>query len=227
MTLYKLTDEKFQTHNQTQWGEGIEHTTSGTGEMCSRGWLHAYADPYLAVVFNPVHANFANPVLWEAEGEIGKTDGLKVGTTRLKTVRQIELPLVSTNARVRFAIYAVLEVYTESSFVEWTQTWLMGKDRGSVAAIAAKESADKSNQASTRTVASGSYAAARAAHAAASAVEPEPGWVTAPVWSALNAADAAAWSGTAAVKAAGKTLNFSDLLQKAIKDETTYEAMNK
>ena len=68
LTLYKLTNENGQTYNKTQWGEGVVHTADGTGNLCSKRWIHAYADPLLAVLLNPIHANFHNPQLWEAEG---------------------------------------------------------------------------------------------------------------------------------------------------------------
>ena len=84
MKLYKLTNAKDQTYGETQWGEGVEHTTDGFGDLCGPGWLHAYTDPLLAVLLNPLHAGFCTPHLWEAEGEIGRNDnGLKVGCKRL------------------------------------------------------------------------------------------------------------------------------------------------
>ena len=86
MLLYKLTDAQAQTHGDTQWGDNVEHTAPGTGPLCSAGWIHAYTDPLLAVLLNPIHAKFSSPRLWEADGDVGATDhGLKVGCTRLRT----------------------------------------------------------------------------------------------------------------------------------------------
>ena len=67
MMLYKLTDENDRTYNDTQWGEGVTHETSGEGKLCGEGWIHAYIDPLLAVFLNPIHACFTNPHMWEAE----------------------------------------------------------------------------------------------------------------------------------------------------------------
>ena len=53
---YKLTDSKGQTHGRTEWGPGITHQAPGVGELCTAGWLHAYPDPVLAVLMNPIHA---------------------------------------------------------------------------------------------------------------------------------------------------------------------------
>ena len=137
MKLYKLTDQKGQTRNKTQWGEGVMHTAPGTGELCTSGWLHAYTDPLLAVLMNPVHANIADPQLWEAEGEVGKADGTKVGCAELTTMCRMELPTITTEQRVRFALLCALAVYKEPSFVAWANDWLSGKDRTREAAARA------------------------------------------------------------------------------------------
>ena len=137
-TLYKLTDKNGQTRNETQWGEGVTHETNGAGELCGPGWLHAYLSPELAVLLNPIHGDFRNPILWEAEGKIGKSDGqLKVGTTKLTTVRKLELIVPTTDQRVTFAIRCALEVFSEPGFVSWAEGWLSGADRSEASAEAA------------------------------------------------------------------------------------------
>ncbi|VVB50934.1 Uncharacterised protein [uncultured archaeon] len=141
--LYKLTDANGQTYNHTQWDEGVTHETSGEGELCGPGWIHAYTSPLLAVFLNPIHGRFKNPQLWECIGEgLEKSDyGLKVGRTRITTVKRIPLPVVTTNQRIAFSILAVLEVYKEPSFVLWTNNWLSGKDRTAADAEAVVRSA--------------------------------------------------------------------------------------
>mgnify|MGYP001609670390 CR=1 FL=1 len=55
MKLYKLTDRKGQTQNETQWGEGITHTAAGSGTtLCTDNVIHAYVDPLLAVFHDPI-----------------------------------------------------------------------------------------------------------------------------------------------------------------------------
>lgn len=144
MKLYKLTDENGRTHGGTQWGEGVSHRATGAKnqDLCSDGWIHAYKHPLLAVLLNPIHANFQNPQLWEAEGKIEKRDGqLKAGVRRLTTVRRIPLPEVSIEQRIRFGILCVVSVYKEPSFLRWADNWLTGKDRTAAAAWAAEASA--------------------------------------------------------------------------------------
>lgn len=154
MRLYKLTDRDGQTHGGTQWGEGIEHTAPGTGDLCSSGWIHAYTgsetDPgagaLLAVLLNPIHSDFRNPRLWEADGDVGKTDaGLKVGCTRLRTMWEIPAPELTTNQRVRFAVLCALATCPETSqgarFREWANSWLNGTDRSAQAGWSAEAQA--------------------------------------------------------------------------------------
>lgn len=151
-TLYKLTDRKDQTFKGTQWGEGVTHTASGEGDLCGPGWLHAYEDPVVAVLLNPVHAEFAEPHLWLAEGVVGlREHRLKVGCTELTTVKRIPLPKVTTEQRVRFGILCAMEAveaveahgaYKGSLlWIRWANKWLSGEDRTAAEAEAAVEEA--------------------------------------------------------------------------------------
>jgi hypothetical protein len=161
--LYKLTDENDRTRGDTQWGEGIEVVTSGEGELCGPGFTPAYAHPLLAVLLNPVHADFKNPRLWLSDGDVAKNEhGLKVGCTRLKTIRRLELPTVTLIQRVAFGVLAAREVCLVPHWLAWADGWLSGRNRsGSAAANAAANAA----YAATR-AANAANAATRAANAA-------------------------------------------------------------
>ena len=142
MKLYKLTDENGKTRagetNECQWSDGVSHSGTGKGGLCGPGYIHAYEDPLLAVLLNPIHVNFSAPRLWECEGEIAKRDGpLKCGCVSLATVREITLQNVTTEQRVRFAILCALAVYKDAAFVTWARGWLDGSDRSQSAAAAA------------------------------------------------------------------------------------------
>jgi hypothetical protein len=158
MKAYKLTDKNNQTYNGCQWGENITHETDGVGELCGSGWIHFYDDPYLAVLFNPIHAKFNNPILWEIEtdGRIKQDKGLKFGATKVTTLKQIPLPEITSEQKVTFGILCAKEVYKEKQWNKWTDNWLSGKDRTTYAAHAANAAA---------------YAAAYAANAAAYAAD--------------------------------------------------------
>lgn len=100
--LYKLTTQDFKTRpgksNECLWGEGVTHVGTGEGELCGPGYIHAYEHPLLAVLLNPIHANYVNPVMWECEGGIAKRDGqLKVGCVSLTTLKRVLLPKISPN----------------------------------------------------------------------------------------------------------------------------------
>jgi len=172
-TLYKFTTQDYKTrkgeYNETLWGENIEHNASGIGELCSNGWIHAYLSPELAVILNPTHANIEKPILWESEGDIGKSDNqLKVGCTRLKTIRIIKTPKITTNQRVAFSILCAKSVCKDIAWNKWADAWLNNINRDTcadyAAASAAAYAAAHADYAATAY--SAAYAAAYAAHAA-------------------------------------------------------------
>lgn len=131
MKVYKLTDQNFKTYNDTLWGEGVTHESSGLGSMCAVGWLHYYHDPYLAVLLNTIHASIKEPVLWESEAEGKHQDdrGLKGACTKLTTIRQIPLPEISLEERVAFAIRCAKLTNQQENWVKWADEWISGKNR--------------------------------------------------------------------------------------------------
>ena len=146
--LYKLTDENGRTRGGTQWGPGVTHGGTGEGGLCGPGWVHAYEHPLIAVLLNPIHADFAHPRLWEAEGEIALRDGqLKCGCLSLTTVREIPLPVVTTEMRVRFAILCAKRVCNDVEWNLWADKWLSGEDRTAWAAEAAARRAEAAAEA--------------------------------------------------------------------------------
>jgi len=164
MIVYKLTDQKMQTHGGCQWEPGVPRETDGSGSLCGPGWLHYYHDPLLAVLLNPIHADIADPVLWEAEAEgLHKDDcGLKGGCTRLTLIRQVDLPQITTEQHVRFGILCAKAVCNDRAWSAWADRWLDGSDRSQAAAWAAR-------------AAWAAWAAARAAEAAARAARAAEG----------------------------------------------------
>ena len=199
--LYKLTDRDGQTWGGTQWGPGISHSGTGEGELCGPGWIHAYEHPLIAVLLNPIHANFQNPRLWEAEGEVGLRDGqIKCGCKTLTTIREIPLPAITTEMRVRFAILCAKEVCACLSWNAWADKWLSGEDRSWASADAAAWAA---RAAAARAAAWASEAASEAAWTAAEAE----------AW-ASEASAAAAWASAAAMDV-GHRIDFFAIAEKA------------
>ncbi len=172
-TLYKLTTSDNKTRkgedNECQWGPNITHSGTGKGELCGPGYIHAYTDPLLAVFLNPAHAAITNPNLWECSGTIAKTDkGLKVGCVTLTTLKQIPLPEVARDQKIKFAILCALEIPQSDKFKQWAANWLSGKDRTEKAAAAAS-AADAYAASAASAAYADADAAAYAAAAAASA----------------------------------------------------------
>jgi hypothetical protein len=205
INLYKLTDSCGKTRNGTQWGPGVSHSGTGEGGLCGPGWIHAYEHPLIAVLMNPIHADFKNPRLWGAEGEVALRDGqLKCGCKTLTTVLEIPLPSITTEMRVRFAILCAKEVCAYPAWNAWADRWLSDEDRTQAAADAADAAATAARAAAARAAAWASEAAAAAARAA---------WASA--W-ASEAAAAAAWaSSAAAARDVGHRIDFFAIAEKA------------
>ena len=139
MNLYKLTDQNMKTYDDCQWTIGVKRVAPGAGPLCSGAYLHAYTDPLLAVLLNPIHADFAQPRLFLAEGAVEKTDrGLKVGCTELTITEELPPPPISMTQRVAFGILAAKAVYTNPDWTRWADAWLDGSDRTTLAARAAR-----------------------------------------------------------------------------------------
>ena len=123
MKVYKLTDEKDRTKNETQWGGNVTHETDGTGDLCGPGWLHAYSDPLVAVLHNSIHGNFdlGAAHMWECRtGRRIKNDrGLKLRTTKLTTLTRVEMPAVSTVNRIAYGILCAKEVCKDPDWIKW------------------------------------------------------------------------------------------------------------
>jgi len=140
MKLYKLTDRDDYTRRglpeETHWGEGVTVTARGEGrEPCSKGVVHSYRTPLLAAMTNQAHANINDPILWEAEGDVLDTDGLKCWGKSLTTLRQIPIPEPTVEQRVRFAIACALAVCHDALFAMWAMAWLDGTGQTSIAAV--------------------------------------------------------------------------------------------
>ncbi len=166
-TLYKITDASGYTrrgeHNECKWGENVTHQAVGSGGLCTNGVIHAYEHPLIASFMNPAHAAPKSPLLWECKGEVALREGqLKCGCKSLTTLRQIDLPLITRDQRVRIAIYCALSQYSEPSFVTWATGWLDGSDRSAAAAREAAAEATATAEAEAEARAAEAWAAAEA-----------------------------------------------------------------
>lgn len=232
-TLYKLTDQHWKTYNGTKWGPGVTHTASGTGKLCSSGWLHAYTSPELAILLNPIHAGFADPILWEADGEIGINDrNTKVGCKALTTIRIITAPTIYVEDRIRFGILCAKEVYKGLAFLSWANEWLEGIDRSNIKANnvikyanAAAAAALNNNRIAAKAAYATSYAATAAkaaSYAANAAIAAKAATAASYAANAANTYDAF-FAANAAIKAASAAnLNLIQLAKQAVYEGTSH-----
>ncbi len=137
--LYKVTTSTMRSF-RTQWEVGTTRYASGLPGVGERGpfteYVYAYPTALIAAMCHMLHVPWGvngGYVLWEAEGDAVETDGLEVRCTRLTTVARVEWPNISTNARVRAAIYVARLLPCNLRFVQWSDDWLARKGRYSPA----------------------------------------------------------------------------------------------
>lgn len=92
--VYKLTDRFGNTMNMTgPWKPGaIFSIKNKRRAICSPGVLHGYRDPYIASIFNEIHANFWRPRMMVCVGKEIVYDGFKSGYKSLKVIKRMAIP---------------------------------------------------------------------------------------------------------------------------------------
>lgn len=113
MKLYKLLrqDDTSGSDPILRWGENVTHTLPqiNNPQLCTKDVIHAYQSPHLALLLNPIHANYKNPIIWEGEGDIAVDNWGKVGCFRFTTKTKIDLK-ISPEIQLRFAILCANKV---------------------------------------------------------------------------------------------------------------------
>jgi hypothetical protein len=144
--------------------------------LCSKDFIHVYAHPLIAVFMNPIHGNFANPLIWECDvnGVSAHDSQIKSGFRSVTTVRKIDLPVISIEQRIRICLYCAMKQHHDPAFLKWANDWLDGSDRSANAAVSAAYAADAAaNAAANAADAAANAAADAAANAAANAAAAE------------------------------------------------------
>lgn len=139
MKVYKITDKDNCTNSgRTLWGENVTLKREGKGELdlLPKRVLRCYRDPYLAVFMSPIYDKY-NPIkLWEAETTIIiYDDGTMSDVRELTTIRQIPLPELTIEQRVKIAAKCALQVCNEGTkLFDWSLEWVTGTNRSSASA---------------------------------------------------------------------------------------------
>ncbi len=191
MKLYKLTDEKGQTQNKTQWGENVTHSIppeKQSKKLCTAGLLHAYKDINLALLLNPIYGRFFSFQLWEAKGKPIKKDWGKIGCHKLTTIKQIKIPKWYQDIKTRRRVQILFAILCAEAVLIYCEKFDSKDKRPHKAIEAAKDYLNNN-------------AAADAAYAAADAA---------------YAAYAAAYAAYAAAYAADAAINFIKLAKMAV-----------
>jgi len=138
MIKYKLTDRHAKTRpgscNECRWAPGMVREACGTRDsLCSNSYIHWYDSPEIAVFLNPIHNWFVPARLWEVEasGKIKLSGPLKGGSKRVRIIRELPLPAITPEQRVKIAILCALTCSDEPVFVLWAERWFEGSDRSS------------------------------------------------------------------------------------------------
>ena len=136
MIRNKLTDENMQTYGGFQWEIGkvyeIDIDRQGNNmPLCSYSWFHVYFHPLIAVLMNPIHADFKNPRLFKCScsGYHQNNNGLKEGFTKVKLLKELKIPEITLTQKVAFGILCAKKVYKERKWNKWANEWLKGKNR--------------------------------------------------------------------------------------------------
>ena len=135
MIRYKLTDQNMQTYNRFQWKldkvyEIDIDLRNKNMPLCFSSWFHVYSHPLVAVLMNPIHAMFKNPRLFKCScsGYHQTDDGLKEGFTKVKLLKELEIPEITLTQKAAFGILCAKKVCKEKKWNEWADRWLKGKN---------------------------------------------------------------------------------------------------
>lgn len=132
MIAYKLLSQDLTSFRGSQWSIGKKQIVTEPGtKMCSDQVLHCYSHPLMAAMFNPIHANIANPKLFKIEtSEIINSDFSKLVCKEQTLLEELPMPLLTAEQRQEVAIRAAMTVTGASNlWISWAEKWLSGEDR--------------------------------------------------------------------------------------------------
>lgn len=127
-----VTDEAMRLDEGPRCIPGQWREVCGHGEMCSASKPHYYSTPALAAMMNPGHGKIQNPRLWEAEleGDMRMDYRFRIAC-RLRLLRELEMPQIGAEQRVRFGVEAAARIVSRGflGWHSWAKDWLSDSDR--------------------------------------------------------------------------------------------------
>ena len=168
---YKLTKTDQTTRNNTKFKIGVPVHAIGTGtKLCSNGWIHFYVNPVLAVLMNPIHANFDPFLLFECETSDKELhEPLKSGCKTLTITKQISIPIVTITNRIAFGILCAKCVYKNVEWNIWADKWLSNTSESRSAYVVSSYAIGSTVNTAYYAISSAAYATDAAAYAISSA----------------------------------------------------------
>jgi hypothetical protein len=224
MTLYKLTDSKNLTRNDTKWGKGktIELPPTENPRLCSEYVIHAYRSVNLGLLLNPMHGQFNNPNIWESEGDVVVEDFGKVGCFSLQTIKRLRKPGWYTNKSSRGKVQVLFAILCAETVLSYYEKHNPNNNAPREAIEVAKEYLKNPSADAAYAARAAAYAARAAAYAARAAAYAARAAAYA-ARAAAYAADAARAAADAA-DAADAELDFTKIADLAV-DMTTKKVL--
>jgi hypothetical protein len=134
MIVYKIIDQNMKTGHDfklTEWKIGVPVELGKSKKLNTHKWLYAYEHPLLAVLHNPIHANYKNGYRLfeaEAEGEIEKGHQMVLRCTKLTLLKEIDVPKITQKQRTAYGILCA-KALLDKTWYTWATNWLSGKYR--------------------------------------------------------------------------------------------------
>lgn len=128
---WKVLRPDLTSYKGCQWVPGEWKKVEGTGPLCSEGWLHGYRDARLAVLHNPIHANYDPYVLWIAEvkGKVLHENYMKSGWSEMRLIEPVAVPAITMEQRIRYAIKCAWCVCNNPVWRDWAVDWIREENR--------------------------------------------------------------------------------------------------
>jgi len=127
---YKVVNYKGKTRNGTDWLPfPVFHERDGLGEMWTSSWIYTFKTPLIASFMWPHYLNFVNPRLLEVEVS-GKNihNECEWAWQRVKSVGEIEFPLISPKQRIVTALACSLSIIKDKKYQSGVKNWLLNND---------------------------------------------------------------------------------------------------
>jgi len=123
MKVYKLIEDK------SNWEIDKTYQSPGKGELHEReNWFRCYDSPILAVFHSSLYeSGFKKPRLFEADtmdGIINRSGQLLIGTSKIKLIKEVDLPRVTAIQKIAYMVLCMLEWYPmEGITSDWIPEW--------------------------------------------------------------------------------------------------------